>query len=72
MSRPRLTPDERRAVVLAALEPNANVSEIARRYGVSRARTYQLLESATIDPKGQLREAERELAFRRRVKELVG
>ena len=68
----KLTPDERRAVVLAALEPNANVSEIARRYGIRRQRVYQLLEDATIDPKGQLKEAETELAFRRRVKELVG
>ncbi len=68
----KLTPDERRALVLAALEPNANISEIARRYGIRRQRVYQLLEDATIDPKGQLREGERELAFRRRVKELVG
>ena len=68
----KLTPDERRAVVLAALEHDVNISELARRYGISRQRVYQLLEDATIDPKGQLREAERELAFRRRVKELVG
>jgi hypothetical protein len=49
-----------------------NISELARRYGIRRQRVYQLLEDATIDPKGQLREAERELAFRRRVKDLVG
>ena len=68
----KLTPDERRAVVTTALEPNANISEIARRYGIRRQRVYQLLESAMIDPKGKLREAERETEFRRRVKELVG
>ena len=68
----KLTPDERRAVVMAALEPNANISEIARRYGIRRQRVYQLLEEAMIDPKGKLREAEREVAFRRRVRELVG
>ena len=68
----KLTPDERRAVVMAALEPNANISEIARRYGVRRQRVYQLLEDAMIDPKEKLWEAEREVAFRRRVKELVG
>ena len=67
----KLIPDERRAVVLAALEHDVNISELARRYGILRQRVYQLLEDATIDPKGQLREAERELAFRRRVKELV-
>jgi transposase-like protein len=68
----KLTPDERRAVVIAALEPNANVSELARRYGIRRQRVYQLLENAIIDTEEQLREAEREVAFRRRVKELVG
>jgi transposase-like protein len=69
---PKLTPYERRAVVMAALEPNANISEIARRYGIRRQRIYQLLENATTDPKGNLMEAEREVAFRRRVKGLVG
>jgi transposase-like protein len=68
----KLTPDERRAVVIAALETNANISEIARRYGIRRQRIYQLLDSAVIDPKGKLREAEKELGFRRRVKELLG
>ncbi len=69
---PKLTPDERRAIVMAALEHNANVAELARRYGIRRQRVYQLLENAITDPKGKLREAEREVAFRRRVKELVG
>jgi transposase-like protein len=57
---------------MAALEPNANISEVARRYGISRQRVYQLLEDALADTRGKLREAEREVAFRRRVKELVG
>ena len=68
----RLTAAERRSVVLAALEHDVNISELARRYGIRRQRVYQLLEDATIDPKGQLREAERELAFRMHVKKLVG
>ena len=68
----KLTPDERRAVVMAALEPNANISEIARRYSVSRSRIYQLLEDALLDPREQLREAAREFEFRKRVKELAG
>lgn len=67
----KLVPDKRRAVVIAALQPQANKSEIARRYGISRSRVYQLLESAMIDPEGKLREAEREVAFRRRVPELT-
>ena len=57
---------------MAALESDANISELARRYGIRRQRIYQLLESAVIDPKGKLREAEREVAFRKRVLELVG
>ena len=69
---PRLTPDERRAVVMAALEiGGANKSEIARRYGIRRQRIYQLLEDALTDPKSKLREAEREVAFRKRVLELT-
>ena len=68
----KLTPDERRALVLAALERDVNISELARRYGICRQRVYQLLEDAMTNPKGSLLEAEREVAFRRRVKELVG
>ena len=68
----KLTPDERRAVVLAALGRSVNISELARRYAISRSRVYQLLEDAVTDPKGKLREAEREVAFRKRVLELVG
>jgi len=67
----KLTPDERRTVVLAALERDVNISELARRYAISRSRVYQLLEDAVTDPKGKLREAEREVAFRKRVLELV-
>jgi transposase-like protein len=63
----KLAPDERRA----ALQFDSNKSEIARRYGISRSRLYQILGSAMTDPKGKLREAEREVAFRRRVLELT-
>ena len=57
---------------MAALEPNANISEIARRYGFRRQRVYQLLRDAMLNPKERLREAEREVAFKKRVRELVG
>ncbi len=70
--KPKLTPDERRAVIMAALEPNANISEIARRYGVSRQYVLQLLRSAVIDPRAKLREAEREVEFRKCMLKLVG
>jgi transposase-like protein len=66
----KLVPDEQRAIIWAALQPNANKSEIARHYGVSRSRVYQLMESAVTDQKDKLREAEREVAFRRRMLEL--
>jgi transposase-like protein len=66
----KLTPEERRAVVMAALQPNANISEIARRYNIRRQRVYQLLEDVLLDPKEKLMEAEREAQFRRRVWEL--
>jgi transposase-like protein len=67
----RLAPDEQRALVMAALQPGSNKSEIARTFGISRSRLYQILGSAMTDPKGKLREAEREVAFRRRVLELT-
>jgi len=63
----KLHPDEQRAVVMDALQYRSNKSEIARRFGISRSRVYQLMESAVTDPKGKLREAEREVEFRRRV-----
>jgi hypothetical protein len=53
---PKLTPDEWRAIDLAALVHDANVNELSRQYGVSRARMYQLMEGATTDPKGKPRD----------------
>ncbi len=70
MSR-KLVPDEQRAVVIAALQYRSNKSEIARRYGICRGRVYQIMEHALTDPKEKLRDAEREVAFRRRVLELT-
>jgi transposase-like protein len=68
----RLSPDERRAVILAALAPDANITAIGKEYGLHRNSVYELLQRAVADPKGKLREAEKEVAFRRRVTELVG
>ena len=68
----RLVPDQQRALVMDALQYDSNISEIARRYAISRSRVYQLFEDAVTDPRGKLREAEREFAFRKRVLELVG
>lgn len=63
----KLTPDERRQAVIEALRPRANKTAIAKRYGISRESLYKLIERALRDPKGNLREAERELEFRREV-----
>jgi transposase-like protein len=71
MSPNKLAPDERRAIVMAALQYGSNKCEIARCYGISRGRVYQLLENAMTDPKAKLHEADREVAFRRRVLELT-
>jgi transposase-like protein len=70
MSR-KLLPDEQRAVVMAALQYGSNKSEIARRYSISRGRLYQLLDNALTDPRGKLREAEKEAQFRHEVLRLA-
>jgi transposase-like protein len=70
MSR-KLLPDERRAIVMAALQYGSNKSEIARRFNISRGRLYQLLDDAMTDPKGKLREAEKDVQFRREVLRLT-
>ncbi len=56
---------------MAALQYGSNKSEIARHYGISRGRLYQLLDSALTDPRGKLREAEKEAQFRREVLRLT-
>ncbi len=65
-NQPKLDPDERRALTLEALA-GADKKALAQRYGVSRARVYQLLDEALDNPKGKRDEAEKELKFRRRV-----
>ena len=57
---------------MAALEPNANKSEIARRYGIRRQRIYQPVDGAMIDPRGKPRDAEKEVVFKKHLVELVG
>jgi transposase-like protein len=66
---PKLAEEERRAIVLHALAPGTNKSELARSYGISRARLYQILDEELADAEGKLRAAEAELSFRRRVVE---
>lgn len=68
----KLSRDERRSLVIEALQSEANRAEIARRYGIRRESLYDILSRAVLDPKGRVQEAEKELAFRKKVKDLVG
>lgn len=75
----KLTVNERRELVLAALSKDPQTgkakiqrTELARRYGIARGHVYRIIEEATADPEGKLREAEKEVEFRRRVLELLG
>jgi transposase-like protein len=56
-----MTEEERRALVLDALSPGANKTELAKRYGVSRQRIHQILDEERDDAGGKLRAAEDEL-----------
>ena len=56
-----MTEEERRALVLDALSPGANKTELANRYGVSRQRIYQILDEELDAAEGKLRAAEDEL-----------
>ncbi len=68
--REKMSADDRRAMTLRALS-GANKVELAAEFGVSRRWVYDLLEDATADPEGKVAEAERELYFRRQVKEIL-
>ncbi len=62
--------NDRREMVLKALQ-DANKSALAADYGVSRQRLPALVREAETDPEIKLAEAEAEVAFRRRVLELL-
>ena len=56
-----MTEEERRDLVLDALSPGANKTELAKRYGVSRQRIYQILDEELDAAAGKLRAGEDEL-----------
>jgi len=68
---PKLSEDERRNLVLEALAPGVHKTELARKYGISRARLYQILDEERTDAEVKLRRAEEEAAYRRLVLELA-
>jgi transposase-like protein len=63
--------ERRHEIILAALTPGANLSKIARDYGIHRNTLYEYLEVALDKPEQRMHDAEAEAAFRRKVWELV-
>ena len=47
------------------------MQQLANEYGVARSWVYVLLEEARTDPEARLEEAEREVAFRKEVLEIL-
>ena len=68
---PKLSNEERRQVILEALQPNANLTQIAREHGITRWAIYDYFKYVLEDPKQRLQDAEAEAAFRRKGWELV-
>ena len=64
--------EERHEIILKALDPDANISQIARDHGMSRQGIYAYLDWVIDDPEGRLKAAEEEVEFRREVLRLVG
>ena len=66
-----LTNEERREIILEALQLGANLSAIAREHGINRNTIYKYFRYALKDPKQRMQDAEAEATFRRKVWELV-
>jgi transposase-like protein len=67
----KLSNEERRQIILEALQPGANITQIARDHGISRRAIYKYFDYALDNPKQRMQDAEEEAAFRRKVWELV-
>lgn len=66
----KLSPDERRAMILRALV-GENRAYLASEYGVARSRLQALLKEARTMTEADVSEASKELEFRRRVLEIL-
>jgi transposase-like protein len=66
------TKEERREMVLKALDPETNITHLAKEYGITRSGVYAHINWVTDDPEGKLRRAEEEVEFRREVLRLLG
>ncbi len=63
--------NKRRAAVFAAMQPDANRSEVARRFGMTRRYLYTLIAESTKQPERKLAEAREEAEYRRRIFDLT-
>jgi transposase-like protein len=63
--------EKRNEIVLKALDPETNIAELAREYGISRQAVYEYLDYVLDDPEGRLSQAEEDLEFRREVLRLI-
>lgn len=70
MTKQKLTPDERRELILSALS-GVPVLQLSKEYGVARSWIYALKEEAMQDPVSKADEARRELRFRQSVRTLA-
>ena len=66
-----LSDERRRQMILEAFGPEANISRIAREYGINRNTLHEHINRAVRDPAGQWRDAEAEASFRRKVYEMM-
>jgi transposase-like protein len=63
--------EERREIVLRALDPETNITELAKEHGITRSAVYSYLDWIIDDPEERLRQAEEEVEFRREVLRLI-
>jgi transposase-like protein len=66
-----LTDEDRRRLILEAIGPNANISKIAREYGINRSTVHKHVNRAVKDPDRTMRDAEAEADFRRKAYEMT-
>jgi transposase-like protein len=66
-----LTDERRRQMIIDAVSPGANISKLAKEYGVHRNTLHEHINRAVKDPEGQWRDAEAEASFRRKVYEMM-
>lgn len=65
----KLTDEDRRRMILRALDPGVNVTKLAEEYGVHRNLIHWHVNQVTNNPERRMREAEAEASFRRQIYE---